>query len=198
MPIHPYPSANRLRHLTTYLPDTGELLWNSRISEDFAIPMPDRQVKRWNTRFAGAPAFGFDGQRSRYPNGYLDGHSIAKHRAIWAVHYGEWPDRQIDHINRDVLDNRISNLRQCTATENLRNRGIMRSNTTGVTGVYFDKHSRWVARIGENGKHKVLGRFELFEDAVAARKKAEDEMGYGAKSALSDAVGYDVLAFLNE
>lgn len=175
----PYPSAARIQSLTEYFPNTGELLWRSRGASDFLRPLPPQQVKRWNTRFAGKPAFGDGCQRSRYPSGFLDGHSISKHRAVWAAYYGEWPLDQVDHINRDVLDNRIANLRSCTVTDNLRNRGVMRSNTSGTTGVYFDKHGRWVARIGEQGKHRVIGRFMAIDDAIEARLTAERAMGYG-------------------
>lgn len=181
MQKHPFPSAARIRHLTEYFPETGEFIWRTRISSDFLNEISEREVKRWNSRFAEKDALGSDHQKSRYPNGLLDGHSILRHRAIWASHYGEWPTGQIDHINRNIRDNRISNLRQCTATENIRNRGIMGNNTSGVPGVHLDKHMRWVARIGENGRHKVIGRFLNFEDAVSARAMAEKELGYPLK-----------------
>lgn len=185
MPTQPYPSAARIQHLTEYSPDTGALLWRPRRADDFLAPLPDSQIKRWNTRFSGKPAFGSTSQKSRYPNGYLDGHCITKHRAAWASYYGVWPLDQIDHINRDVHDNRIANLRQCTATENLRNRGIMRSNTSGVTGVHMSE-GMWVARIGHNCGHKQLGRFAKKEDAIWARRIAEADMGYGADAFASE------------
>jgi len=59
--------------------------------------------------------------------GYLKfkvGQKIIKaHCIAWALHYGEWPKQEIDHINRVKNDNRIVNLRDVSHTENMRNRG---------------------------------------------------------------------------
>src|SRR6185436_2505792 len=51
----------------------------------------------------------------------LKGRSIQLHRLAWFMHYGEWPKHNIDHINRDRLDNSINNLRDVTQAENLKN-----------------------------------------------------------------------------
>jgi hypothetical protein len=48
------------------------------------------------------------------------------HRAIWALHFGDWPQQTLDHINRDRADNRIENLRDVSHQENQRNRSITR------------------------------------------------------------------------
>ena len=86
----------------------------------------------------------------------------------------------VDHINHKTNDNRKSNLRLATQSQNLMNRSIGKNNTSGVTGVSFDNHSRkWSAEIKIDRKKKVLGHFENLEDAVKARKKAEKELfGY--------------------
>lgn len=84
----------------------------------------------------------------------------------------------IDHINRNKMDNRVKNLRICTQKENVHNSTIRKNNTSGVPGVFFDKRAgRWRAQIYENGKSKHIGIYDAYEDAVAARKKAEKEMG---------------------
>ena len=50
------------------------------------------------------------------------------------------------------------------------------TNTSGVRGVYYDKKSnKWRARLKFKGKNMNFGSYEKFEDAVAARKKAEEE-----------------------
>jgi hypothetical protein len=46
---------------------------------------------------------------------------LLQHRVAWYFHYGEWPQRQIDHINRDKKDNRIENLREVGHRENAQN-----------------------------------------------------------------------------
>lgn len=83
----------------------------------------------------------------------------------------------VDHINHKTTDNRKNNLRLVTQSQNLMNRRIGKNNTSGVTGVNFDNKSRkWSAEIRIDRKKKSLGHFENFEDAVKARKNAEEEL----------------------
>ena len=58
--------------------------------------------------------------------------TYAAHRLVWLWHYGSFPKRGIDHINRDKLDNRIENLRDVGQTCNSRNCGNFITNTSGV------------------------------------------------------------------
>ena len=82
----------------------------------------------------------------------------------------------IDHINRNRLDNRRCNLRVCTYRENVHNSSLKTNNTSGVTGVFYDKRAkRWRAQIYIKGKTTHVGIFDDFKDAVNARKKAEQE-----------------------
>lgn len=84
--------------------------------------------------------------------------------------------RVVDHINGNTLDNRKSNLRIVTRTQNNMNKCIQSNNTSGVTGVYFEnKSGRWYSQITVNDKTYNLGCFDNFEDAVAARKAAEEK-----------------------
>ena len=79
-----------------------------------------------------------------------------------------------DHRNRDKLDNRRCNLRECSLIENMRNRGTQKNNISGVAGVHFcNSQKRWIARIKINSKIKNLGQFFNFSDAVKIRKEAE-------------------------
>lgn len=84
------------------------------------------------------------------------------------------PGQRVDHKNRNRADNRKQNLRCCSLSENNRNRGLYSTNTSGVTGVSFDKRrKRWAASITYNGKRIFIGRFHSKEDAIAARFNAE-------------------------
>lgn len=83
----------------------------------------------------------------------------------------------VDHKNHRTNDNRKNNLRITTQSQNLMNQSLNQNNTSGVTGVYFDNHSnKWAAEIKVNRKKKSLGHFINFDEAVRARKKAEDEL----------------------
>lgn len=92
--------------------------------------------------------------------------TVLMHRLIAGT-----PDHlQTDHINRDRLDNRRTNLRNVTPSVNTWNQGIRRDNRSGVRGVCFDRTRRkWKATYGK----RSLGRFDTFAEAVAARQSAE-------------------------
>jgi hypothetical protein len=81
----------------------------------------------------------------------------------------------IDHIDRNKLNNHISNLRYATNSENQMNRSIQSNNTSGITGVSFHKaRNKWRAHIQKNGKNIHLGYFESKEEAIEARNNAEE------------------------
>lgn len=81
---------------------------------------------------------------------------------------------QRDHINRNKLDNRKSNLRVVTPLDNVLNRGLNKNNKSGHKGVYFrERDNKWVAQIMSNRKCHPLGSFKNIGDAIAERAKAE-------------------------
>lgn len=81
---------------------------------------------------------------------------------------------QVDHINRNRLDNRKINLRVVTQQENLQNKSVYKSNKSGYPGVKWNKKlGKWQVQITRNKKRVHLGVFDELQDAVVARKKAE-------------------------
>jgi hypothetical protein len=81
----------------------------------------------------------------------------------------------VDHINHNVRDNRKENLRIVEQIDNLKNL-TPRNNKSGVTGVYWDKRrNNWYSQITYNKKTISLGTFTDFDEAVKARKKAEEK-----------------------
>ena len=85
-------------------------------------------------------------------------------------------DKQIDHINHNKLNNCKYNLREATSQQNAMNKKLLERNTSGITGVDWIKSlQKWRARIKANNKEIHLGVFENFEDAVEARKEAEEK-----------------------
>lgn len=80
----------------------------------------------------------------------------------------------VDHKDRDKLNNTIENLRCADGSENGMNKGIRRNNTSGKVGVHWSKHNKkWCAMICIRGKHKNLGYFNDYEEAVKCRIEAE-------------------------
>ena len=75
----------------------------------------------------------------------------------------------VDHINRNPLDNRKSNLRIVTRSVNSINTKLHKSNTTGVRNVHIDKNTgRYRARIKRNGKMIHIGMYKTLEEARKA------------------------------
>lgn len=95
---------------------------------------------------------------------------ILMHRVISGAMNGE----DTDHINRDKLDNRRSNLRCVTRAQNAVNRPKQSNNTSGYKGVSWHKyHKKWVAFVVFSKKTKTLGYFSSKEDAALAYNKGD-------------------------
>jgi len=85
----------------------------------------------------------------------------------------------VDHIDGNPSNNRRDNLRICTASENMKNIKIRSNNKSGFMGVhYVDRIKRYHAYITVNGKRINLGYYKNINDAVIARKEAEEKYGF--------------------
>lgn len=168
-------SPEVLKQLLILDPESGNLTWKTRPEHFCKSP---KFAAYWNRTYEGKPAF-----VTLSPLGYLVGvvldNIFQAHRIVWAMHYGEWPNADIDHINHVKTDNRIANLRTVPQQENTKNRSMMTNNTSKVMGVAWNKQSEaWCARIGVNYKQVHLGLFSTLEEAVVARKAAEIKYGF--------------------
>lgn len=84
--------------------------------------------------------------------------------------------KNYDHIDRNPLNNRKNNFRPATARQNSINRGIRSDNTSGVTGVSFNKNTgKWISYISIDGERVFLGLFSDKNDAIKARLSAAKE-----------------------
>jgi hypothetical protein len=168
-----------LRKRLRYEPDTGKLFWL-----DY-----EGMPQKWRTRYVGKEALA-SLSRKGYKKGKIGGVDCYAHRVAYALHHTEWPSDQIDHVNGVKTDNRIINLRVVTNQENNRNVPMRRNNSSGVTGVCWDKRvSKWRANVVVGGKFKHLGYFDTVEEAAAVRKAASEKYGFTERHGLPTNVG---------
>ena len=122
---------------------------------------------------------------ARTKDGYLkvvyNGRTWLLHRFIFIKLMGiDIPDgMQVDHIDRDRTNNAWYNLRLVTPLENNRNLSMRSDNSSGYTGVSYDRsRGMWYASIRVEGANITLGRYRDRVDALAARTAAEAEYGF--------------------
>lgn len=149
-----------LRFALRYEPETGDLIW---------LPGSGRN-------FSGQRAGHVD--RFGYKRFRFNKKPYSNHRVAWALHYGEWPLDQIDHINRDKGDNRIGNLRAATQFENARNVPPKRLSSPYKGVTWRPTERRWYAIIRKDGRTIRLGSFSSDKDAALAYDVAAREL-YG-------------------
>ncbi len=153
-------SQELLKHLLDYNPETG--IWKWKVS---ASP----RVK------VGEPAGHWEN------NGYLrirvmGGYYLASRLAFLYME-GKMPTRLVDHINQDRSDNRWTNLRECSRSQNNTNIPKKSNNTSGFRGVHWHKASqKWAVNLRYQKKTINGGVFESFEEAK--RKRIELEKLY--------------------
>lgn len=151
----------------SYDPESGKLTWKERGKGRVVGTEAGSTIK--------------DG-RTFYRQVMILGSTYKVHRVAWTLYYGAWPELDIDHENGDGLDNRITNLKLATGSQNMRNSRKHVTNTSGHTGVVWHKHKRlWQAQITVDDKSIYLGMFVNKEDAISARVKAEQQYSFSAR-----------------
>ena len=154
------PTQQRLKQLFSYNPETG--LFTRLVSASFGT-------------YAGDIAGHLD--KEGYVQICVDYKLCRAHRLAWLYMTGNWPTKQIDHINRIKNDNRFSNLRDVSNKENSLNKApkecalIPPGSKSKYVGV-SQKRNSWRARVTIDGKQVHLGVFKTEELANAARQNA--------------------------
>jgi hypothetical protein len=115
---------------------------------------------------------------SGYKQVILNKKSFMVHRIIYEMFKGKIPDKlQIDHIDRNKINNSLDNLRLCTNSENCMNKAAQCNNKYNSKGIYFDKeYQKFRVRIRKNNKRFYLGRFDTLEEATKIYLEAAREL----------------------
>lgn len=153
-------NSTLLREILNYDPDTGIFTWKKKICKRIIVG---------NT--AGC-------LRNGYISINIFGKRYPAHRLALMYVYGHCDSQDVDHINGIKNDNKISNLRFATRSENKQNRlSVQPNNKSGYTGVDWHKASNgWRSTITIMGKQKHLGTFKNKEDAYAAYVEAKRKL----------------------
>ena len=94
------------------------------------------------------------------------------HRLAWILYYNEQPPSQIDHIDRNSLNNAILNLKSSSYKDNCKNKTKQSNNTSSHTGIYFRKDTnKWTSYGWLEGKRYILGCYFTIEEAIEVRQK---------------------------
>jgi hypothetical protein len=159
-------TASQLRVRLDYDPATGIFTWHKR------KPIWPYDLT-WNSRYAGNTAGSTD--RKNRVVIKINGVPYFAHRLAWVWMTGEWPDLEIDHHDGNPSNNRWSNLRVATSSQNSMNSRLRSDNTSGFKGVYWDRRcQRWHAQVMLSNKRRSLGHFDTPEAAKLARDAAAD------------------------
>lgn len=144
-------TQGKLKTLVTYCPDTGDLTRNLTGLDECVV------------------------NRDGYKVMWVNGKRLAAHKIAYIYMTGKYPPRgfEIDHANRNKLDNRWANLRLATKSQNGMNKGLRKDNVSGHSGVRKTKHGTYSAQIKKDRIVIWLGTFKTKEEAIAARKEAE-------------------------
>ena len=156
----PLITAARLRERLNYDPTTGLFTWltNRRSTAIGSV--------------AGTPHI------AGYVQINIDRRLYLAHRLAVLYMTGDWPTDLVDHENLNRADNRWSNIRQASHSQNHINTRVYRNNRLGVKGVSLHETGKFVAQIQVNGKFRYLGLYATAVEAKAAYDRAA-ELGFG-------------------
>lgn len=157
-------AQTRLRELLRYDSETGHFTW---------IATTSRRVR------IGSVA-GYRDTDAKKKLSYIrigiDGRLHRAHRLAFLYMLGRWPNEQVDHKDGDGTNNKWSNLREATASQNATNRGPSCVNGLGLKGVYPTPSGKYTAAIQKHGKQVWLGTYVTAQEALKAHTAAEQKL----------------------
>lgn len=143
-------SHEELLFWVSYDPLTGEFTW--------------RRGARKGRRAGTVPS-----KTRLYRKVCVEGREYSEHVLAWFYMTKTWPSGEVDHRDRDKINNRWANLRDVTPEVNAQNKSLYCNNTSGFKGVsYCHRKGRWYAKIKRRGRQRWLGYHTTPEAAHAA------------------------------
>jgi hypothetical protein len=168
----PLPELEYLKQALRYNKKTGILTWKKRPREHFKT---DSSWKCFASQFAGKQAGNINKRGILVLE--MNGITYAAHRIAFKMANGRDPIGEVDHKNMKKTNNKISNLREASHSQNQHNTTLRKDNSSGFKGVSFNKEeNKYRSRINVNGKEIFLGSFISPESAFEARKKASNDL----------------------
>ena len=146
-------TADDARAVFDYDPLTGVFLWKIRTGRRCIIGADARSI-----------------QKGRYTV-KLGGTRFQASNVAWLITYGEWPSAEVDHRDKNKLNDAIDNLRLSTTMKNMMNIGKTRRNRTGYKGVSVHR-SGFAVWIRADGYKYYLGVYDDVEHAGAVYRIA--------------------------
>jgi hypothetical protein len=155
-------AQKELKRILNYCPETGIFIWKIQANK--------------NGAHIGDEA-GWINQGHRYIS--ISKRTYPAHRLAFLYMLGFLPPKHVDHINHIRNDNRWSNLRLASRTDNNRNQSLMPSNKTGIAGVsWFLAANKWRVYMNLEDRQIHLGLFDDFFEACCTRLSANLEHGF--------------------
>ena len=152
-----------IKQILHYNPDTGIFTWTQRRS----------------LRVLAGHTAGSLSRKDGYVRIFIKRKSYLAHRLAFLYMTGSLPNCEADHIDHDRSNNRWSNLRDASKTDNMRNISLKSNNTSGATGVCWRKdHQKWGAQLRVAGKNIHIGFFDDKAEAIIARKTTAANYGF--------------------
>ncbi len=150
-----YGLLQRVKELFDYDREQGKLYWKVARSRRIKVGQEAGSIKSNGYRYV-----------------QIDGKDYRAHRLIFLIEHEHLP-KVIDHKDGDKLNNHISNLREASQSENMRNKSKQSNNTSGIVGVSWHKSlNKWKAQCCDrNGAKTHLGYFTNIHHAGEVVRK---------------------------
>ena len=152
-------TQEQLKKIVSYNAELGELYWKEHRENIFVGCRVGCVVPR-------------KGCKTKYLQTKLFGKTYYIHQLIWLFETGDLPEDELDHRDRNGLNNKFANLREATRSQQNMNKAAQKNSASGITGVTPFKN-KWQASIKIDGHKHHLGTFSDFDKAVEVRKIAE-------------------------